>query len=164
MFTKRQVMVGNRRLRRLAEFIRGVPPEHFDMTTVIYNDGEFNNGIEKRLRKLSRSPDPPCGTSACAIGWCPIVFPKLFRYYGPISGGLTVDSTNSLHCDVFSVTIEPFAISWNDAHELFRMRNDNKTPKQVARNIEKFVKKREKSLPNGIDTKSLFADVGALAT
>lgn len=50
--------IAKRRLRKLIAFLRQLPRRKFDFSTVI-ND---------------------CHTIGCAVGWCPVVFPKLCRF------------------------------------------------------------------------------------
>jgi hypothetical protein len=51
------------RLLKLAAFLRTVPPEKFDLSSFISDIHYDEQG-------------PACGTTACAIGWCPVVFPN----------------------------------------------------------------------------------------
>ena len=60
--------MNKQRLRKLAEGI--IDPNN-------YKDG-YKFDFQWYIRYPTRKH--PCGTSACAIGMCPIIFPKLWRY------------------------------------------------------------------------------------
>lgn len=54
---------GVARLLKLAKFLRTLPESHFDFGIV--------------LEQHSKTRENKCGTIGCAIGWCPVVFPRL---------------------------------------------------------------------------------------
>ena len=62
-----------RRLAKLARFLRTVTPTKFDLNAWI--KGAFPE-------MMAQDPTQPgdCGTTACAIGWCPVVFPDHWMY------------------------------------------------------------------------------------
>lgn len=61
------------RLLQLADFIEKVPDHQFDLDVVCRTE-------RGKIRAEKPSIDPACGTAACAIGWCPFVFPDLCEY------------------------------------------------------------------------------------
>lgn len=64
------------RLRKLIRFLKALPEKHFDLA--YFKDCPISD-----LMAIGRGEDPhnPCGSAACVIGWCPVVFPKLWRYH-----------------------------------------------------------------------------------
>ena len=56
-----------KRLMKLAHFLLTVPDEMFGFATIVKG--------EKTPRK-----EMDCGSTACALGWCPVLWPKLVRY------------------------------------------------------------------------------------
>lgn len=119
------------RLLTLAWFLKTqVEPEHFDLGTFI---SVPNKGAQ------DYSPDdllaPECGTTACAIGWCAVVFPdecKLRRWLPVFSGsGLSCGSRS----DAF------FGVHRGEWCWLFGQ-GHTRTPKQEARVIEQFVRSK----------------------
>lgn len=62
------------RLLTLAYFLKTqVPKKHFYM-------GNFTNQCDVEIVQTLRTTEPKCGTTACAVGWCPAVFPKDWRW------------------------------------------------------------------------------------
>lgn len=154
---------GNRRLLKLAEFLRALPRKRFDYSTWV---GEDWKG----------APDLSCGTTACALGWATVVPSirraglRLVSVKAKTRGGEEVVSVANPQLGImpdedgpydlsFSAAISVFGISLDDAMFLFqpgheRYREDGSvnrspdhkaTPKQVASHIEKFVKARERA-------------------
>ena len=137
-FTEQQIKVGNRRLLKLAEFIRTVPKKHFDMDNIIRTEAEVGKEANA-LRYALKGED--CHTAACAIGWCPIVFPRLFTFDGY---GMVVERKSRRYD--FQAAEIVFALSSPESYKLFSPTPGNNTPSQVARNLTKFVRRREKEL------------------
>lgn len=83
--------------------------------------------------------EPKCGTSGCAIGECPIIFPRdwIFSTFGnpvlKLIGYSVLDSIGSF-----------FGMRTNDAIDLFITSGRRYTRKQQARRILNFVKSQEK--------------------
>lgn len=116
------------RLLTLAWFLKTeVPACQFNLNAFVRGD----------YRKLGE-----CGTQACALGWCPVVFPQDwgFDVFGlPYLG----------NSDPFSERVARyFGLSDTEMTYLFAL-NDmcnevpNRTPKQEAREIEKVVAKHD---------------------
>lgn len=124
--------VGNRRLLKLARFLRTIPRKRFD----------YSNWVGENWKG---SQDLKCGTTGCALGWA-VTMPE-FRRLGlrlltggtlkgfPIHGArIGSDAAKSI-----------FALSGLEAELLFiprTMEEFEASPKYVARKIEKFVKAR----------------------
>lgn len=132
--TKVSVRVGNRRLLKLASFLRTLPRKRFDYTTWV---GEDWQGAQ----------DLSCGTTACALGWAATM--PAFRRLGVrlkkrAWGGGQV-ALRGLHRGSIEVAMYIFALDHHEAHHLFTpegKEGDGTTPKQVAKKIERFVKQR----------------------
>ena len=101
-----------------------------------------------------------CGSSGCAIGEMPIVFPKHLAYNGTNkdTGYITIKLKGTRKVD-FNAARRFFELKKNDSFVLFAPDNqdfyeyrdvglnylcDNATPKDVAGNIRKFVKWKRK--------------------
>lgn len=119
------------RLLTLAYFLKTqVPKENFDMETVIHQTDE-SIPPEKQLQEGF------CGTTACAMGWCPIVFPKDWRY--------------TMRHSILSLRGPSNAYWEHEAESYFGLTDyeviflfggeKQRTPKQEAREIEKMVAK-----------------------
>lgn len=119
------------RLRKLADFLDTLSPSQFD----------FNH-----VRGTYRETDD-CGTVGCAIGWTPVVFPRLMKFTEG-KQGVVHRSTGSDDYDI--VGQELFGISLDDAFALFgpmrslpwlnnKMVGNDATPKQVAKSIRAFI-------------------------
>lgn len=117
------------RLLTLAYFLKTeVKPNEFDMETYWSS------------RRMDVAPDlseHPCGTSACAFGWCSVVFPSRFKLttrYGcgfMQSGGLTINFWDAEAMQFFGVDIEEACLLFDSDHV--------RTPKQEAKVIEQLV-------------------------
>jgi len=65
--------MNKKRLLKLADFLDELPRKLFDFGTVAY--------AEKGLTpKQALKAGPKCGTVGCAMGWAPVVFPRLLKY------------------------------------------------------------------------------------
>lgn len=120
------------RLLTLAHFLKTqVPRERFDMAAII--DSCNRNATEQQSVQSLASKANKCGTTACAIGWCAVVFPSHFRpgYPEPRKGSL----------------LDFFGISSFDRDDLFYPRAEHycqferRTPKQEAAVIERVVRR-----------------------
>lgn len=132
--------IGNRRLLKLAAYLRTVPPRRFNYNRWVGDDWEG-------------APDLSCGTTACALGWA-TVMPE-FRRLGlkmkeDEGGGYVVlgDDTNVWTDPDPSINaaVQVFGLTEDEALLLFTpgYDEDTATPKQVAKKIEKFVARRSK--------------------
>lgn len=105
-----------KRLEKLAAFLDKLPRKKFD------------------LKELVSARRGKCIAVACAIGWMPVVFP------GEIYQN---------DCDIM-IAQEFMDLSYEEAHRLFVSSEDSDlgvlsasaTPKQVAREIRKFIKEK----------------------
>lgn len=111
-----------RRLMKLSNFLATLPPEKFN------------------YRSVSNS----CGTVACAMGWTPVVFPKLitFKYLKSQRGEWT---------GILFRAAKMFNITRQEAQYLFNPWERSNpltggaTPYQVAKHIAKFVEAKKKN-------------------
>lgn len=118
-------MLGNtekKRLLKLAEKIKKIPTRQFDL------------GLIAKKRE--------CGTVCCAIGYCPIVFPRNFKYvdeYGDGELEVQLKGTNDVN---FDAAEKFFGLTNDEAYFLFmptKYETGARTPaKVVARRIENF--------------------------
>jgi len=129
---------GNARLKKLANYLeKKVKPKYFHLPEFysdINNDYDWSGiDIDADLCK-----DIGCGTAACALGYCPLVFPK---DWAVLAGGPRLKSSNFL--SPFSCAEQYFNISMDDVWELFDKQGYNygePTAKQVASKIRKLIK------------------------
>ena len=140
-----------KRLHKLADFLDTVPKKNFDFERVVYDRGD---GPPRK--------DFSCGTTACAMGYTPLLFPKLVEWAVvgefndsvcgviPKGGNPCTHSWGGAAMELFGIEgLEVDALFWPDAN---RIRADiglselpkDPTPKQVARNIRKFIKLKSK--------------------
>lgn len=118
-----------RRLNKLACFLDTIPRRNFDLTCVVATDDLPTRDVAK------------CGAAACAVGWCPIVFPRSNIFFDKPDSWSTIDvefpdGTNLLGaCDFFGLTFD-------QGHYLFTpdsYDNYNPEPKEVAERIRKLM-------------------------
>jgi len=65
--------MNKKRLLKLADFLEELPRKLFDFGTIAH--------AEKGLTpKQALKAGPKCGTVGCAMGWAPVVFPRLLKY------------------------------------------------------------------------------------
>lgn len=121
------IAVGNKRLLKLAAFLRTVPRRRFDYSTWI---GEDWKGAQ----------DLSCGTTACAMGWA-ATMPEFRRLGLRLDEGVPSLDGNG---DGFDAAQELFGLELSESIDLFAPDDGeaNATPKQVAKKIEQFVKAR----------------------
>ncbi len=133
------------RLEKLASFLEQLPRKKFDFSAIVC-------GTDMPRKDLG------CGSQACAIGWCPVVFPRLAEYYRephPWSTDLSifVRPKGETYGDMIDVGRVLFGLSPNETEALFDPNcsvcredlrlaetGENATPKAVAKNIRKFIK------------------------
>lgn len=116
------------RLLTLAYFLKTrVPPNKFDMGC--YETSEYCEPEKISAELMNRR----CGTSACAIGWCPIVFPSEFTYYYGSISAIKESVGDSLQdeCNFFGLVRGEWGYLFGGDNE--------RTPKQEADVIEEFV-------------------------
>lgn len=129
--------VGNRRLLKLADFLRTIPSERFYYGAWSVSDvgpEEWKKG-EKKLT---------CGTAACALGWATAI--PTFKRAGLklVPGLVKLDHKDGTCESGFDAGASFFGITLEESDYLFSPSDGegNSTPKQVACKIEKFVKNR----------------------
>lgn len=142
---------GKRRLLKLAAFLRKLPREKFDFTIVAREAG-------KPMREALKAGATRCGTTACAVGWMPAVFPRscewiadTFRGYA--MRGVVLKGQPLLPFEMLKVAEQFFGLTDDEVALLFvpsdaptpGQLGDDATPKQVARHIERFVKRQERA-------------------
>lgn len=145
--------VHKKRLLKLADFLDKLPRKKFNFTEVV-------SGKETPNKTLT------CGSQACAIGWCPVVFPRLTEYHAtlgwPITSSFLVVKMKGWNFSGGSISsIEQvgralFGLSSPEAYALFvpsrgewqcvearrlglKPLGGEATPKQVAWNMRKLV-------------------------
>ncbi len=140
--------VQKKRLLKLADFLDKLPRKKFKFTEVV-------SGKETPNKTLT------CGSQACAIGWCPVVFPRLTEYVGVSSytgmndyivvkmkgmnfDGGSLDSVTHIGEELFGLSDpESYALFVPDHPQAWildlKPLGETATPKQVAKNIRKFV-------------------------
>lgn len=126
-YTRRQIEAGNRRLLRLATYLREqAKPQDFDM-------GTYANG---------------CGSPACVLGHYAAMPRTPFRLAGVGTNALSDRNGSPLPLGFSSRLVrDHFALTNIEARELFDSDGCGgaKTPKQAARYLERFVARRHAS-------------------
>lgn len=128
------------RLLKLADFLDKLPRKKFDYSTVV-------NGTDIPRKTLD------CGSMSCAIGWCPVVFPKLVRYDKGFFGKNLVRPIGGPG-DFMASSRALFGLGVEETSGLFQPRDQHligeknlpnaATPKQVAKLIRRFVARKLK--------------------
>lgn len=126
------------RLLKLAAFLHQLPPQKFDFSEVAFQD-------EKPMLEALKARKEDCGTVACAMGWCPAVFPKDITWKNKDQGGqLHVSLIKSPWTEDFEMAEKFFELSELEAGYLFKPfashLDDEATAKEVAKLIRDFVK------------------------
>jgi hypothetical protein len=133
------------RLLKLADFLEKLPRKKFYYGLVVV-------GKDKPRKELD------CGSTGCAMGWCPVVFPSLVKY-GPLDNFNPDEPTRDVlmkgrnYGGYLSTAEELFGLTFSEAIGLFNPNDQGyinepslghkATPKQVASMIRRFVKKRQ---------------------
>jgi len=114
------------KLIKLADFLDTLEADMFNMESVIDNFVSVD-----MMRRVI-----PCGATACAIGWCPAVFPDELQY--TVFGGIRwVNGPNAY--SYIGIATKLFDISFDFADSLFSAGEYDSTndPKLVAERIRK---------------------------
>lgn len=128
------------RLLKLADFLyNNVSTKNFDLATFT-NYSDYNKYVEKdnfeiipeKLCKGLKSKD--CGTTACAIGWSPVVFGRSLTY--DVNGDPVVKSDGSPAENFFGCEDE---LVFDYLFQESSYRDGHNGPKSVANRIRKFV-------------------------
>lgn len=134
-----------KRLMKLARFLLTVPQEMFDFSIIVKG--------KKTPRKQM-----DCGSKACAIGWCPVVFPKMASYMSidhsassyivqPIKNGKNIANQKYFHGTsehLFGLTDDESALLFEPntrPHFGLQRLDGGATAWNVAHNIALFVRK-----------------------
>jgi hypothetical protein len=129
----RSSKISDQRLLLLAAKLRTVPRKRFDM-------GTFNGyGLFK---------EDACGTVACAAGWATTIpaFRKVgLRFGGAPDCALIVFRGHERNGGTYVALSAFFEIALDETFVLFSPDEGHETPKQVARNIERFVHQRQQA-------------------
>lgn len=132
------------RLLTLAYFLKTkVADEAFDMCSILAH--------KDRFRYFQILPDPnklflnhTCGTTACALGYTPVVFPDRFKYEEDLSTPSLVFQAKKhgkkCYSDILSASTF-FGMSRDEVLNMFYS-GFHRDPKQVAKDLEEFVKER----------------------
>jgi hypothetical protein len=65
--------MNSERLLKMAAFLEALPPHKFGFQNYVYL------GSKSPAEALA-APDEHCGTTACAVGWMPAIFPEDFKW------------------------------------------------------------------------------------
>lgn len=146
------------RLLKLADFLENhVSSRNFDLATFTswqeslqskYCDKEegnwstyYNLNSNKLLNGLKQKT---CGTTACALGWAPVIFNRSLKYD---EDGTPIFRNNKLGYDVHNVCVDFFGLDKENEQEHFEYlftpeayRKGRRGPKSVARRIKQYVK------------------------
>lgn len=66
--------IGKTRLVKVIKFLRTMPAEKFDYRYVVVKGG-------RELLEALAAGHERCGTTGCALGWLPAIFPEFWEYY-----------------------------------------------------------------------------------
>lgn len=136
---------GGKLLLALADFLENDPrvKGHFEMDYAVVQ------GASRKPGKKDVPDLAACGSAACALGWAPyvpaIAKARVLRWdFNPAGFPRWVVSladSDQEGGDVGAIGAAAFGISEEDGAHLFgESRDGHRTPKQVARNIRRFVK------------------------
>lgn len=125
--TIKRTATQRRRLKKLADALRTIPKKQFDILP-------FCNGDPKELG---------CGSVACAIGHCPIIFPEDWTYYNCGYRKFFPRLKGSRSRWPFGDAANFFGLKSDELDDLFTYsgyyNGQHATPVQVARKIEKLL-------------------------
>ena len=140
------------RLRKLGEFL----VEHAaEMRGKFWMTDKWFSGDP---RKLTLDAEPNCGTAGCAIGWCPVVFPRkwgfvkespVWAHYWPVLRRLRFYRSPDFGSVIASVE-EFFGVEDEDASFLFAVDREesdwyNTSPSRVGKRILRYLAEREEA-------------------
>ncbi len=129
------------RLLKLADHLEWGKLGHDEFTIIRYSDFNFCR---------------PCGTTGCAIGECPFLFPDKWEFSG--CAPILIGGDKSLNPIIFAMEFfgatkqEASHLFVEDAQETIRYGGqrlfENATKEEVAANIREFVKRKYKNETN----------------
>jgi hypothetical protein len=141
------------RLLKLAAFLDKLPKAKF-------NFGTFTSLGGKPMMEALKAGRSRCGTTACAVGWMPAVFPRTACWigkdqpYGHVIVGLRSDKGRRPRLTNFDVAERFFGLSYDETRNLFDPGSEfasddapgwTATPKEVAKHIRRFVRQKQKA-------------------
>ena len=139
--------MNKRRLLKLARFLQKLPEQYFDLESFTTRNPYTHEKLWKRLKGLfckseaERFLPPSCGTTGCAVGWCPAVFPTLWEWKEQDRVGLK----GSISLINFGAAVHFFNLDRYDmVHYLFHPRYyapHSRGPRDVANRIFEVCKK-----------------------
>lgn len=127
---------GNRRLKKLADFLLTIPRKKFDLA-IIAKSGDHGRFPSKT----------ECGSAACAIGWSPNVFPKDCTYIvaNHYDRNCHVMSLEDNDVENFDFAEKFFGLNMIESMYLFHPYNyprNRRGSVSVAKRIKSFIKHR----------------------
>ena len=128
-----------KRLEKLATFLDTLPKQKFNFGVVTDVSDDWT------MQEALKTKDNSCGTVGCAIGWSPAVFPKVVQWKGKQAIVRMRNPIDAMYPPLTAATVavELFGMTVDEAYEVFYPNNrlgDNATPKQVAKQIRKFIR------------------------
>lgn len=146
-----------KRLLKLAEFLDTLPRQKFKFSTVADERG-------KSMREALKAGKTRCGTVGCALGWAPVVFPRLLRWvevrkWFPDDKAMyavchrsdtrTQVPASQMWPETRATAAAVFGLWEADVQFLFQPEDsglgEDATPKQVARHIRQFVRNAQRT-------------------
>lgn len=143
--------VQKNRLLKLAAFLIALPKQKFNYSLVAC-EAPTAQGGKPMLDALAASKES-CGTAACAMGWTPAVFPRLFGWVDTNTedwrGKMLDVQSRKTGAERDDAMVEIFGLTKSQVDHLFypgvhNDLTDEASAKVVGRHIIKFVKWNEK--------------------
>lgn len=145
-----------KRLLKLADFLQQLPPQKFDFRS-------FTMRGDKPMLEALKARRSSCGTTACAVGWMPAVFPRAVCWIGVDRPGYTLNvamRNGARRRDAFWGTCKRvtnfdvaqrfFRLTYDETQTLFNPEENedslsaDATAKQVATHIKRFVRAKQR--------------------
>lgn len=127
-----------KRLEKLADFLYNLPKEKFNFGTL-----------------MKKTNSEGCGTVCCAIGWTPVVFPKLVEF---ING--TIEMKTDKNLGLVGISNRLFGTIEEEYNTLFEPTSvecplfSDASSQKVAKGIRKFIAKKTKE-PKRYDARKI---------
>jgi hypothetical protein len=137
------------RLLKLADYLaKKVERKKFDLNVIVCNrNNDYSSAGPTYDPKKDLAPEENfCGTAACAIGYCPLVFPRSVRFLYKY-GDFEVVSVDDEEIQNFTWAEQFFGLNNIETLYLFdpsAYPNDRKGVKSVSNRIKDFVDKNKK--------------------
>ncbi len=137
-------LVYKNRLLKLADYLaKEVKRDNFDMSSICYWDGTTDDEYSDLVWNPQTQKLTPfdCGATACAIGHCPFVFPKLNLKFDFNNGYICGKSGKVWNSSKwFGITHQQWIWLFDAVDPTTNDDREDETPQQVAKRIMKFVK------------------------